>query len=172
MNAPRETPGPCQLTEIQDILSRRRLIHRFSNGRVRVLRSIKKRVMRFFRRAALKRSVPEDCRVSPPGADSALRPGDTVRVKSKREIRRSLDSEGRTRGCAFTHEMYRYCGQTFRVRKSVEVFFDEARQKMSRCRNMFILEDAVCNGRQRLYTVKCDRNCYFFWQIEWLDKWG
>jgi hypothetical protein len=107
-----------------------------------------------------------------PGEGLAIRPGDTVRVKSKKEIRQFLDADGRTRGCAFTHEMNRYCGRTFRVLKNVDVFFDEARQKMSRCANMVILDGCVCRGRQRLYAVRCDRNCFFFWQIEWLDKVG
>jgi hypothetical protein len=159
----------CQLTEIKDVLAPRGWIQRLSNGRVRALRSVKKRVMRFLKRAR-NASVQEACRCDAPTAVAAFRPGDTVRVKSKKEIRRLLDLEGRTRGCAFTHEMYRYCGQTFRVRKNVEVFFDEARQKMSRCHDMVVLEGAVCSGRQRLYVVKCDRNCHFFWQTEWLDR--
>jgi hypothetical protein len=158
------------LTEIHDILGPRGLIQRFSDGRVRALRSIKKRVTRFLRRATGNASVQTPCRFSAPAAAKPFRPGDTVRVKSKKEIRRLLDTEGRTRGCAFTHEMYRYCGRTFRVRKNVEVFFDEARQKMSRCHDMVVLEGAVCSGRQRLYAVKCDRNCHFFWQVEWLDQ--
>lgn len=160
----------CQLTEIQDILGPRGLIQRFSDRRVKFLRNIRKRVTRFFNRAAGNTSVQAAGRFSGPGA--AFRPGDAVRVKSKEEIRRLLDTEGRTRGCAFTHEMYRYCGRTFRVRKNVEVFFDEARQKMSRCHDMVVLEGAVCSGRQRLYAVKCDRNCHFFWQVEWLDRSG
>lgn len=160
----------CQLTEIQDVLGHRGLIQRFSDGRVRALRSIRKRVTRFFRRATGNAGVQTAYRSFAPGTGAAFRPGDTVRVRSKKEIRRFLDPEGRTRGCAFTHEMYRYCGRTFRVRKNVEVFFDEARQKMSRCRDMVVLEGAVCSGRQRLYAVKCDRNCHFFWQVEWLDK--
>jgi len=167
-----ETPIPCQLTAIQDVLSRHGWMHRFPNGGVRILRSIKGRVTRLYRGATRGAGGTVAGPVFPPGADSALIPGDSVRIKSKKEIKRSLDADGRTRGCAFTHEMYRYCGQTFRVKKSVEVFFDEARQKIGRCHNMFILDGAVCSGRQRLYAVKCDRNCHFFWQIEWLDKSG
>lgn len=162
----------CQLTEIQHVLSRRGCVHRFSNGGVRILRSIKRRVTWFIHRSTRDPNDSLDRGVLAPGSVAAVRPGDTVRVKSKTEIRKSLDADGRTRGCAFTHEMYRYCGRTFLVKKKVEVFFDEARQKMSRCHNMFILEDAVCGGRQRLYPVRCDRNCYFFWQIEWLDRTG
>ena len=62
------------------------------------------------------------------------------------------------------------CGFTIREAKNGSVFFDEARQKMSRCHDMVVLDGAVCNGRQRLYAVKCDRNCHFFWQAEWLDR--
>lgn len=165
-----ETPIHCQLTAIPDALTRRGLAHRFSNDRVRVLRSVKRRVLRLYQMAARRAGGPAAGPVFPSEAGPALHPGDVVRIRSRKEIKRSLDADGRTRGCAFTHEMYRYCGRTFRVKKGVEVFFDEARQKMSRCHNMFVLEGAVCNGRQRLYAVKCDRNCHFFWQIEWLDR--
>jgi len=160
----------CQLTEIQDVLDHRGFIQRFSDSRVRALRSIKKRVARVLKRAMRNASAQAACRFSAPAEGVAFRPGDTVCVKSKKEIRRFLDPGGSTRGCAFMHEMYRYCGRTFRVRKNVEVFFDEARQKISRCRDMVVLEGAVCSGRQRLYAVKCDRNCHFFWQVEWLEK--
>jgi hypothetical protein len=158
------------LTEIQDVLDHRGFIQRFSDSRVRALRSIKKRVARVLKRAMRNASAQAACRLGAPAEGVAFRPGDTVCVKSKKEIRRFLDPEGRTRGCAFMHEMYRYCGRTFRVRKNVEVFFDEARQKISRCRDTVVLEGAVCSGRQRLYAVKCDRNCHFFWQVEWLEK--
>jgi hypothetical protein len=37
---------------------------------------------------------------------------------------------------------------------------------------MVILEGVLCSGRQRLYSVSCDRNCFFFWHAEWLQAVG
>jgi len=96
-----------------------------------------------------------------PRREPEHRAGDTVQVRSRAEIKRLLASGGKARGCSFTHEMYKYCGREFRVLKSVETFFDESKQKMCKCRNTVLLDGAVCSGRQRLYFMKCDRNCFF-----------
>jgi hypothetical protein len=97
-------------------------------------------------------------------------PGDRVRVRSREEIFAALDVERKYRGCKFMRGMYEHCGKTYRVLKNVDFFFDEARQKMVKTKNLVILEGATCIGQQRLYVNRCDRNCFFFWHTEWLDK--
>ena len=97
-------------------------------------------------------------------------PGDWVKVRSEKEIRRTLDDQNKYNGCRFMREMYRHCGKTYKVLKVVDYFFDEAHQKMCKCRDIVILDGVVCSGRQRLYKVRCDRNCFFFWHLGWLEK--
>ena len=46
-----------------------------------------------------------------------LRAGDWVEVRSKEEILRSLDKNGRLEGLPFMPQMFQYCGKRFRVFK-------------------------------------------------------
>ncbi len=46
-----------------------------------------------------------------------LRAGELVEVRSKAEILMTLDQHGRLDGLPFMPEMFRYCGQRFRVYK-------------------------------------------------------
>jgi hypothetical protein len=93
-----------------------------------------------------------------------------VRVRPRNEILQGLDDEGKYGGCKFMRGMYEHCGKTYRVLKNVDFFFDEARQKMVKTKDLVILEGATCSGQQRLYFNRCDRNCFFFWHKAWLEK--
>ena len=45
---------------------------------------------------------------------------------------------------------------------------DEAKQKMCKCKDIVLLEDVLCSGRQKLYFEDCDRCCFYFWHKDWL----
>jgi hypothetical protein len=96
--------------------------------------------------------------------------GDRVRVRSAEEIRRSLDAKGGLKGCSFGSGMFEYCGKEFRVARVVRQFFDEARFRMLRARNMVLLEGVHCDGSSLADTQGCDRMCFYFWRTEWLEK--
>ena len=98
-----------------------------------------------------------------------IQPGDTVRVRSRAEIKRTLNRFRKTRGCTFQLGMYEHCGKEYKVLKRVDNFFDEAKQKMCKCNGIFLLEGACCTGATA-YLAPCDRNCFFFWQSSWLEK--
>ena len=98
-----------------------------------------------------------------------IQPGDTVRVRSKPEIKRTLNRFRKTRGCTFQLGMYEHCGKEYKVLKKVSYFFDEAKQKMCKCNDIFLLEGACCTGKTA-YLAPCGRNCFFFWQSSWLEK--
>jgi len=100
----------------------------------------------------------------------AIGPEDRVKVRSRDEILSALDDEGKRGGCKFMRGMSEHCGKTYRVLKNVDFFFDEARQKMVKTKDLVILEGATCSGQQRLYFNRCDRNCFFFWHKEWLER--
>jgi hypothetical protein len=97
-----------------------------------------------------------------------LEPGDVVRVKTKEEIKATLDLWNRCKGCDIMEEMYVYCGTTQRVFKKVERFVDERDYRFKKCKGIVFLEGVFCEG-----TVdygRCDRNCHFFWREEWLER--
>jgi hypothetical protein len=95
-----------------------------------------------------------------------------VRVHTAEDIRGMLDDHEKYKGCLFIDEMFEHCGKTYKVLKEIDWFFDEAKQKMCKAKNAVILEGVLCSGRQRLYRVSCDRNCFFFWHKDWLEKAG
>jgi hypothetical protein len=99
---------------------------------------------------------------------SLLQPGDFVRVRSKHEIKSTLDKWNQLKKCSFMEEMWLYCGTTQRVFKRVEKFLDERDYLLKKCKGIVILEGAFCEGTKDFGP--CDRSCFFFWREEWLEK--
>ncbi|MFX0202221.1 MAG: hypothetical protein ACFFCW_39420 [Candidatus Hodarchaeota archaeon] len=97
-------------------------------------------------------------------------PNDTVRVRSKEKITDLLDHGGIYKGCTFIDEMYDYCGKEYRVLAKVDNFYDESKQKLCRCKDVFILDGLHCSGRRWLYLNSCDLRCFFFWHKDLLEK--
>jgi hypothetical protein len=94
--------------------------------------------------------------------------GDQVRVRSKVEIQATLSNWNDLKGCVFMQEMWQYCGTTQQVLKPIERFLDERDYHIKKIRDTVILAGINCQG-----TVDfgpCDRNCFFFWRTEWLEK--
>ncbi len=128
-------------------------------------------VKKILRLVALLTGRPTALQVGPvPLAALELEPGDLVRVRSAEFIRSTLDEKGGHRGCGFGLGMYQYCGKELRVAKVVNRFFDEARWRMLKARNMVLLEGVHCDGSSISDTQGCDRMCFYFWRTEWLEK--
>jgi hypothetical protein len=101
-----------------------------------------------------------------------LQVGDRVRVRSLEDIRSTLDENGYLKGCGFAYGQHQYCGREFRVVKRINQFFDEARARMLRGRNLVLLDGVHCEGENCEWTQGCDRMCFYFWRTEWLEKIG
>jgi hypothetical protein len=97
-----------------------------------------------------------------------LKPGDLVRVKPEKEIRRTLNRWNQLRGCGIMEEMFGYCGTTQRVLKCVTRFLDERDYLIKKCSGIVTLEGLICHGTRDFGP--CDRCCYYFWREEWLEK--
>lgn len=97
-----------------------------------------------------------------------LKAGDRVRVRSAREIAATLDHSRRLKGCSFAPEMEQYCDTTQRVLKPVERFLDERDYRILRTRGVVLLDGLTCQGMGGI--GRCDRNCFYFWREEWLEK--
>jgi hypothetical protein len=100
-----------------------------------------------------------------------LQPGELVRVRSKKEIMKTLNEDQRNRGLYFDVEMLPFCGKTYRVLRRVERIINEKSGVMMRMPNdCIILNDVGCGGclsRSRLF---CPRNIYSFWREIWLKR--
>ena len=99
---------------------------------------------------------------------NVLQCGDLVRVRSKKEIRATLNHWNQLKGCSFMEEMVQYCGTTQRVLKRVERFLDERDYLIKQCKNIVLLDGVFCEGTSDFGP--CDRTCFFFWREEWLEK--
>jgi hypothetical protein len=94
-----------------------------------------------------------------------LRAGDWVEVRSKDEILRSLDKNGRLEELPFMPQMFEYCGKRFKVFKRAHKTCDTVNPVRGRR-----LADAVhlnlrCDGKA---YGGCQAACLLFWKEAWL----
>lgn len=107
-----------------------------------------------------------------PSCDLNLQSGELVRVKSKDEIMRTLNSKSRNRGLWFDVEMLQYCGKgPFRVLRRIEKFLNEKTGEMMKPRNAcIILEGVTCSGNYSHQRMFSPRHEYNFWHEIWLER--
>jgi hypothetical protein len=135
----------------------------------RNIRKIKLYADDFLNWYARLRSKPIISPTLPVNATTAtLKAGDQVRVRSKDEIRATLNRWGQLKGCSFAPEMVQYCETNQKVLKPVERFVDERDLRARKTKGIVLLEGIVCQGTATLGS--CDRNCFFFWREEWLEQ--
>jgi hypothetical protein len=97
-----------------------------------------------------------------------LQPGELVQVRSREEIERTIDAEGKNRGLLFDREMLPYCGGSYRVLKRVTNIIDESNGRMTQMkRDCLILDGVVCKSR---YHGLCQRAIYPYWREIWLRR--
>jgi hypothetical protein len=107
----------------------------------------------------------------PASTPLGLRPGELVQVKSRREIAKTLDENGRNRGLAFDWEMLPHCGRTYRVQDRVGRFIDENTGTMVELKNeCLILEGVMCSGDLSVGRWFCPRAIYPYWRDDWLRR--
>jgi hypothetical protein len=133
-----------------------------------VRKSLKKRIRFFFISVGRKLGlIPVQ---GPQPLVEDLRPGDRVRVKSKKEIYATLNSKSQCGQVTFDDALWAYCGTEQKVFKIVHKFMDEGKWLMRKANNCVLLENSICEGNSAI--GKCDRCCFFFWRKEWLEKIG
>jgi hypothetical protein len=100
-----------------------------------------------------------------------LQPGEWVEVRSKEEIGRTLDANGKHRGLTFTYEMAQHCGKRFRVRRKVNRLIDEPTGRMVEIkRDCVELDGLFCSGDRSLYLWFCRRDHFPYWREAWLRR--
>ncbi len=97
---------------------------------------------------------------------SEIHPGEIVEVLSEAEISATLDNKGTLEGLAFTPDMYKFCGQRFKVLRKLNNIMVEG-FGMRQMRNVVILDGVTCNGE---YNMGCTRMCHFIWKVQWLKR--
>ncbi len=127
-------------------------------------------VLEVARRLRLLKALPLHGPGAAPPAELGVQPGDLVQVRSADEIEATLDEEGFNRGLSFDREMLPYCGQTFRVKDTVDRIIDEKTGRMIKIpKDSLILEGAVCSGERTPGCWFCPRQIYPFWREAWVS---
>jgi hypothetical protein len=97
-----------------------------------------------------------------------LRAGEWVQVRTKEEIFRTLDAQGRLDELPFMPEMLQYCGMKMRVGKRAHKTCDPALgiggRKMA---DAVHLENNRCDGSAH---DGCEAGCLIFWKEAWLRR--
>jgi hypothetical protein len=96
-----------------------------------------------------------------------LQPGELVEIKSRAEIRATLDARGRNRGLSFDPEMALHCGRRYRVAGPVDHIIAEETGKMVRLTDTVILEGVACQG---ICLANCPRTNFLYWREAWLKR--
>jgi len=96
------------------------------------------------------------------------RAGDWVEVLSKEEILRTLDKNGRLDELPFMPQMFRYCGQRFRIYKTARKTCDTVSghytgRQLDDGYHLAIRCDGVAYGG-------CQAGCLIFWKGAWLRR--
>jgi hypothetical protein len=101
-----------------------------------------------------------------------LAPGDLVTVRSRGEIRATLDHNSRNRGLYYDpSEMRRFCGGTYRVLRRVERIIDEKTGRMMSLRGgCVVLDGVVCSGERSENRRFCPRAIFPYWRQIWLKR--
>jgi hypothetical protein len=100
---------------------------------------------------------------------STLHVGDWVEVRSKEEILRTLDRDGRLDGMPFMPEMFAFCGKQFPVYKSAHKTCDTVFPVRGREVEHAVHLDTRCDGSAH---GGCQAGCMIFWKEEWLKPVG
>jgi hypothetical protein len=103
-----------------------------------------------------------------PHAVLDLQPGELVRIKTRDEIERTLDSNFKNRGLWFDEEMTRFCGGTYKVLARVSRQIDERSGKMVTFKTPCIsLEGVTATGEYHEFAPLDER---IFWREIWLER--
>lgn len=113
--------------------------------------------------------VPEGQK-TPEGRLDLLK-GEWVRVKSREEIRDTLNTDNRNRGLRFDVEMSGYCGQRHRVESRVSRIINEQTGEMMHFQNpCIVLADVYCKGEYSDRRLLCPRRITSYWRELWLER--
>lgn len=93
-----------------------------------------------------------------------LQPGEWVEVKTRKEIKETLDVNGKNRGLLFDTPMAEYFGQRFQVECQLQKIILEETGQMITLTNTVLLQDNVCTA------WSCPRANRPFWREIWLKR--
>src|SRR4051812_39138383 len=95
----------------------------------------------------------------------SMKSGDWVEVRSKEEILRSLDKNGRLEGLPFMPQMFEYCGRRLKLYKRAHKTCDTVNPIAGRRLANSVHLETRCDGQA---YGGCQAACLIFWKEAWL----
>jgi hypothetical protein len=99
--------------------------------------------------------------------------GQIVKVLPKEQIEKTFDSQNMLDGCLFMHQMWQYCGQTFKIKIFVKnIYFEKMltpQVPIYILQDFNNLNDLRCEGKVPLVEEQCGRSCNLVWHQQWLE---
>lgn len=163
--------GRCQVHSLEAMADPRGTLETLWQRRNRLRRVFKRRwkyILNFISRRAEAGTAVAEARDAKACRAASLQPGELVRVKSMKEIQKTLNGWNQLRGCSFMEEMRPFCGTTQTVLKRIDKFLDERDYLIKKCKGIIILDGVFCEGTRDFGA--CDRTCFFFWREDWLER--
>lgn len=99
--------------------------------------------------------------------DLALEPGEWVEIRPAREIRRTLDAEGKNRGLSFEPTMVDFAEGRYEVDYPIHRIISEQTGRMIFLTHTVALKGVTCTG---LCAKNCPRNNTLYWREAWLRR--
>jgi hypothetical protein len=97
-----------------------------------------------------------------------LKPGELVRIRTRKQVAETLDAAGKNRGLYFgNEEAARHCGKTYSVLARIDRMILEDSGKMRAINNTVLLRGTECSG---LCFRGCARGGYPMWRETWLER--
>jgi hypothetical protein len=97
-----------------------------------------------------------------------LQPGELVRIRSRREIVETLDSNGRNRGLGMAQAMTQNCGRRFEVMDKFDRMINEQTGEMRKVENTVSLRGLECHCYYKFGG--CPRGELQYWREIWLER--
>ena len=129
-----------------------------------VARAVLKHALRLFGRDEIGKLTGKDGKTI---EKLELQPGETVRVRDKATIARTLDPQGYNRGMAYEAEMSSHAGKRYLVAGRVDRMIHEETGKMITPKSTVKLEGLNCQGK---CALNCGRANPLYWREAWLAR--
>jgi hypothetical protein len=100
-----------------------------------------------------------------------LQPGEWVKVKSLKDIIKTLNERGQNRGLRFSPDMRLACGKRLQVKGRIDKLIVDGTGEMRQLQNTVCLEGSTCGCSYMGFGLGgCSRCEYVYWREAWLRR--
>ena len=98
-----------------------------------------------------------------------LKPGETVEIKTPKEIAETLNNKGCNRGLRYDRGLKQFCGARFQVRDRLDRMIIESTGQMAELEGTVTLEGSCCTCYMTAFGG-CPRQDLVYWREAWIKR--